>query len=191
MLKFEEVQSALSQLVEEHDKRIAKQVALVNLLRNERRNVARASHSLEEASPAMQALRSSIEKELSEIDERAEVADQELTIMKSQRRRIAKASELLNGASSEGSAPRAAQVRPLVWDLLKQNGHMSYEEVYDLVRKKLADEGIAAQGLGLRVREALTNKSVDSDEAGLYYLKRANGNTTIPISNPKVQLNNK
>lgn len=170
MNRYEQVVTSLAQLAEQLAEEETLQQQQVALLRTERRHTQRAVLSLASGSPGLMLLQSAAEKELEVLDNQMGDATHSLSDLKERRKRVSKALRIMEQVTKGSSAPTAERVRPMVWELLSQNGSLSYEEIYDLVRHKLAGEGIAAQGLGLRVREALVNEQVESLPDGNYKL---------------------
>lgn len=73
--------------------------------------------------------------------------------------------------SEEGAGSSAATqdaVRPIVQTLLADNGRMSRQDLYDLVREKLTEQGVSANGLGLRMKEVLGEPWVEQTAPGVY-----------------------
>lgn len=115
-------------------------------------------------------VRGVLAKQISEYDSKIEASEASTKKMKGERRKLKKAYQSIGGGEA-WPAPTAALVRPMVRELLEDNGELAEEEVYDLVRGKLGEQGVSAQGLALRVREALAIAEVVETPSGAYRLK--------------------
>jgi hypothetical protein len=114
-----------------------------------------------------------VRDDLSTIDERIKQIGGELTAAKSQKGMLERALKTLLrlDKSEEGvgsSAATKGAVRPLVQTLLADNGPMSSKDLYDLVREKLAERSVSANGLGLRMKEVLGEPWVDQTAPGVF-----------------------
>ncbi|MGL4511964.1 MAG: hypothetical protein ACRCT8_02655 [Lacipirellulaceae bacterium] len=113
----------------------------------------------------------SLQAQLNEFDASIVRQKSELGATMAGRRKVAAALRPLL-EKDRVEAPTDDTVRPVVLDLLGANpGGLDYDELYDLVRDHLAAEGYGAQGLGLRVKNALKDGSVTKGADGRYTLR--------------------
>lgn len=90
---------------------------------------------------------------------------------KASNRRLSQALRALASVDGKDGKPRGVTketVRPLVEGLLRDNASLDYEALYDLVREKLSDSGASANGLGLRMKEVLSESWVREATPGVY-----------------------
>lgn len=161
---------AAATLLAEHDDRLDHQLSRLALLRREHTAARRAIGSLASGSDALQAIGATLSKQLQAIAERVGDAADDVAATRARRKRLARVVELLCDEEGAGRTPTAARVRPVVNRLMGDNPGLTYQETYDLTREALADDGIGATGLGLRVREALGDPSITCDDEGVYRL---------------------
>lgn len=110
---------------------------------------------------SLESISSGLVAQLTEIDRELQSASQRVVELKATRRKVVaavKALDVEEGTSTTKPAPKKAQVRQAICDLLADNGGaIVAEDLEDLVAQKLADDhGCSAMGLALRMREALT-----------------------------------
>jgi hypothetical protein len=87
-------------------------------------------------------------------------AREDLVTARDEHGRLERALKAL-GQVGDGSATRGPtkdMVRPIVQRLLADNPDLEPADLYDLVREKLAQSGVSANGLGLRMRELMAEE---------------------------------
>lgn len=122
---------------------------------------------LSAGSPAMQRIGRTIGEELAKHEPELDELADEVRAIQAERKRLTRLLQLSKEEAS-ASAATAAVVRPIVERLMRDNGSLTYDELYDLTREKLEASEISPVGLGLRVREAIVALRMESDSTGAY-----------------------
>lgn len=108
---------------------------------------------------SLETIRSGLTSQLADLDRDLQAAETQVRELKSTRRQVTAAIRALGGqgADSAKPAPKKAQVRDAIRELLDQNGGtIDADDLEGLVTDKLASEqGCSAMGLALRMREVL------------------------------------
>ncbi|TWT86731.1 hypothetical protein Mal64_35600 [Pseudobythopirellula maris] len=108
---------------------------------------------------SLETIRNGLTSQLADLDRDLQAAETQVSELKSTRRQVAAAIRALGGQGSDTAkpAPKKAQVRDAVRELLDQNGGaIDADDLEALVADKLASEqGCSAMGLALRMREVL------------------------------------
>ncbi|TWT95387.1 hypothetical protein Pla108_35350 [Botrimarina colliarenosi] len=169
MTPIEQLAEDATRLLAEVDEQLDEKTHEVASLRREYTAARRAADSLANGSDALNAIAAAIAGQLGTLAGRVETAADEAATLRRERKRLARVVELLAGAVDEGGAPTASRVRPVVQRIVRDNSGLTYQEVYDLTRDALAGDGYSAIGLGLRVREALNDPTIQGDDEGLYH----------------------
>lgn len=108
---------------------------------------------------SLESIRSGLTSQLADLDRDLQAAETQVSDLKSTRRQVTAAIRALGGPGANGAkpAPKKAQVREAIRDLLDNNGGtVDACDLEGLVSDKLASEqGCSAMGLALRVREVI------------------------------------
>ncbi|TWT43472.1 hypothetical protein [Botrimarina hoheduenensis] len=108
---------------------------------------------------SLETIRNGLTAQLADLERDLQAAEARVNELKSTRRQVVAAIRALGGQGSESPkpAPKKAQVRMAVRDLLDSNGGaIDTDDLEGLVADKLANEqGCSAMGLALRMREVL------------------------------------
>lgn len=98
--------------------------------------------------------------QLAEIDVDLQGSEARTTKLKATRRQVVAAIRALRGDNADRPAPKKAQVRAAIVELLSDNeGVIDANDLEALVAEKLAaDSGCSAIGLALRMREVLASE---------------------------------
>lgn len=117
---------------------------------------------------SLETIRTGLTAQLAEVQSDLQTAERQVVDLKSTRRQVTAAIRALGGQGAEPSkpAPKQAQVRLAILDLLDSNhGVIDSDDLEALVAEKLAGEqGCSAMGLALRMKEVLsTNEFTTSN----------------------------
>lgn len=107
--------------------------------------------------------------------QRIEGLQKELSTARATKVELEKAIKTLRrlGGSTDavvGASPTKELVRPIAQSLLKDNGRLEYDDLYGLVREKLSERAVTANGLGLRMKEVLGEPWVREASPGVFTL---------------------
>lgn len=106
-------------------------------------------------------IRNGLTSQLADLDRDLQAAEAQVRELKRTRRQVTAAIRALGGegCDSPKPAPKKAQVRDAIRELLDQNGGViDADDLEGLVTDKLASEqGCSAMGLALRMREVLAS----------------------------------
>lgn len=159
-----------ARLLADCDERLDQRIERLAASRREFTAARRAAGALSGGSDALQAISETIAAQLGALANDVDRDAEEVAAVRRERRLLAKVVELLRPTGEPGRTPTASLVRPVVERIVRENDGLTYEEVYSRTRDALANDGVAATGLGLRVREALKAPGIESDDEGTFRL---------------------
>lgn len=107
--------------------------------------------------------------------QRIDTLQKELSAARATKAELEKAIKTLRrlGGSADtavGASPTKEMVRPIAQALLRDNNRLEYDDLYGLVREKLAERTVTANGLGLRMKEVLAEPWARETSPGVYTL---------------------